>query len=126
MKTTAMLSAAVGILALGVQNVAAGCYGGENWPNQEEARSFVQNACYNNGGMFTGWYAARQTKSMCPRASSNNMGLLFEVQNLNSNTGFDLGDDDCYNRLTNEIFGCGQGGESTVSGWRFRADPGAC
>lgn len=121
MKTSTILIALGGVLSFGVSSVSAGCYGsGDSWPNTEEARSFVQNACYNNGGMFTGWYAPRQTKSMCPRSGGKSLGLLFEVQNLNTGAGFDLGDDDCYQRLTNEIFGCGNGGESTVSGWRFR------
>lgn len=121
MKTSTILVALSGVLSFGVSSVSAGCYGsGDSWPNTEEARSFVQNACYNNGGMFTGWYAPRQTKSMCPRSGGKSLGLLFEVQNLNTGAGFDLGDDDCYQRLTNEIFGCGNGGESTVSGWRFR------
>ncbi|KAI3391928.1 hypothetical protein diail_6630, partial [Diaporthe ilicicola] len=121
MKTSAILVALGGVLSLGVQSVAATCYGsGDSWPNTEEARNFVHDACYNNGGMFTGNFAPRQTKSMCPRSATRSLGLLFEVQNLNTNTGFDLGDDDCYNRLNNEIFGCGNGGESTVSGWRFR------
>lgn len=121
MKTTTILTTLASVLALGVQTASATCYGsGDAWPNQEEARSFVQNACYNNGGMFTGSYAPLQTKAMCPRSGGRQLGLLFEVQNLNTNTGFDLGDDDCYNRLTAEIFGCGNGGESVVAGWRFR------
>jgi hypothetical protein len=42
------------------------------------------------------------------------------VENLNNREGFDLGNDDCYNRLTDEIFACEHGGDSTISGWRFR------
>lgn len=121
MKTSTILVALGGVLSFGVQSVSANCYGsGDSWPNMEQARAFVQDACYKQGGMFTGNFAPRQTKSMCPRSGSKNLGLLFEVQNLNTNTGFDLGNDDCYKRLTNEIFGCGKGGESTVAGWRFR------
>lgn len=121
MKTSTILIALGGVLSFGVQSVSANCYGsGDSWPSTEQARAFVQDACYKQGGMFTGNFAPRQTKSMCPRSGSKNLGLLFEVQNLNTNTGFDLGNDDCYQRLTNEIFGCGQGGESTVAGWRFR------
>lgn len=70
--------------------------------------------------MFTGYYEPRQVKMMCPRSKYNNLGLVFEVQNQNTEVGFDLGDDDCYEALNNEIFGCGQGGESSVAGWRFR------
>lgn len=70
--------------------------------------------------MFTGNFEPRQTKSMCPRSGSKSLGLLFEVQNLNKNTGFDLGNNDCYDKLTALIFDCGRGGDSVVAGWRFR------
>ena len=121
MKTSTILAALGGVLSFGIQSVTATCYGsGDTWPNTEEARSFVHDACYNQNGMFTGGYAPSQTKSMCPRSGPRSLGLVFEVQNLNSQTGFDLGDDDCYTRLTNEIFGCSMGGESRIAGWRFR------
>ncbi|SMQ53988.1 unnamed protein product [Zymoseptoria tritici ST99CH_1A5] len=114
-------------LAIGVTSVAATCYkSGDFWPNKEEARAFVHDACYNQGGMFTGGWAPLQTKSMCPHAKSNNLGLLFEIENQNTREGFDLKDDDCYNRLTDEIFACEHGGDSSVAGWRVRADPGNC
>ncbi|KAK5137937.1 hypothetical protein LTR08_006706 [Meristemomyces frigidus] len=119
MKCTSMLAALSGLLSVGIQSVGATCYGsGASWPNTEEARTFVHDACYNSGGMFTGYYNSRQTKSMCPK--SGNLGLQFVVQNTNTAAGFDLGDDDCYNRLSNEIFGCEHGGASTVSGWYFK------
>ncbi|KAG5781168.1 hypothetical protein H9Q73_005192 [Fusarium xylarioides] len=74
--------------------------------------------------MFTGGFRPGQTTSMCPR--SGGYGLLFEVQNL-GNREFDLPDGDCYKHLTDEIFACSHGGESTINGeWRFRADPGNC
>lgn len=84
----------------------------------QEARSFVYDACHSNGGMFTGNYAPLQLKAMCPR--SGNMGVEFVVQNQNRDTGFDLGDDDCSERLNDEIFGCAHGGESVIAGWYFR------
>lgn len=119
MKATKTLAALASILSFTAQGVMATCYGsGDTWRNTETARSFVEHACYANGGMFTGNFNPRQTKSMCPR--DGGLGYLFEVQNLNDHQGFDLGNDDCYNRLNNEIFGCSQGGQSTVSGWRFR------
>ncbi|KAK6004632.1 hypothetical protein QM012_008494 [Aureobasidium pullulans] len=125
MKTTTILTTFTGLVAFGTQTATAKCFGsGQFWPNKEEARSFIHDACYKANGMFTGNYDPRQLKAMCPR--SGNMGLEFVVQNLNTNTGFDLGDDDCYNRLSNEIFGCDHGGESTISGWFFRARPGTC
>ncbi|KAH8585292.1 hypothetical protein B0O99DRAFT_696679 [Bisporella sp. PMI_857] len=124
MKIPTILAALSAILASKVQGVAATCYkSGDTWPNLETAYRFVAEACYNNGGMFTGYYSPGQTKAMCPR--DGGIGLVFEVQNLN-NDGFDLGDDDCLLRLKNEILACSHGGESTVAGWRFRADPGNC
>ena len=45
---------------------------------------------------------------------------FFSVRNENKDAGFDLGDDDCYKRLYDEIFGCDKGGQSTISGWNFR------
>lgn len=86
--------------------------------DSQEARSFVYDACHSNGGMFTSNYAPLQLKAMCPR--SGNMGVEFVVQNQNRDTGFDLGDDDCSERLNDEIFGCAHGGESVIAGWYFR------
>lgn len=119
MKPTSLLTTLAGLLAFKIQGATANCYtNGDSWPNREEARSFVHDACYNDGGMFTGYYAPRQMKSMCPQ--SGGTGLVFDVQNQNTEVGFDLGDDDCYYRLSNEIFGCEHGGASVVAGWYFR------
>jgi hypothetical protein len=56
---------------------------------------------------------------MCPRGDGS-IGLEFVVLNQITDTSFDLGDDDCSERLNNEIFGCDHGGESVVAGWYFR------
>lgn len=48
------------------------------------------------------------------------MGVEFVVQNQNREVGFDLGDDDCSERLNDEIFSCAHGGESVIAGWYFR------
>jgi hypothetical protein len=53
---------------------------------------------------------------MCPRTEGD-IGVFFQVQNLNTNTGFDLGDDNCYLRLSNLIDGCSRGGEDIIAGW---------
>jgi hypothetical protein len=120
MKTTAILAALTGMLSLGVQLVEANCFNsGPTWPNKEQARSFVYDACHNNGGMFTGNYQPLQLKAMCPKGDGG-VGLEFVVQNQNSKTSFDLGDDDCSERLNNEIFGCAHGGSSVIAGWYFR------
>lgn len=119
MKSTTTLSGLISIVSLTTQGVTTTCYGfGDIRRNTETARSFVEHACYANGGMFTGNFNPRQTKSMCPR--DGGLCYLFEIQNWNDHQGFDLGNDDCYNRSNNEIFGCLRDGQSTVSGWRFR------
>lgn len=119
MKTSAILTALGGVLAFSAQGVLATCYGsGDHWPNKDTAAKFAYDACYNSNGMFSGQFTPGQTKSMCPRDSG--LGLLFEVQNLWAGQYLDLNNDDCYTRLKNEIYGCNQGGESTVSNWRFR------
>ncbi|KAH7259445.1 uncharacterized protein BKA55DRAFT_687743 [Fusarium redolens] len=124
MKTTAILTAVASMLTFSVQTADAKCYGsGDRWPDKDQAARFVWDACYGSQGMFYGQFTAGQTRWMCPRIG--NVGLLFEVQN-NWNEIVDLGNDDCYTRLKNEIYGCDRGGESTVSKWRFRADPGNC
>lgn len=114
MKTAAILAA---ILAALSSMLTFG--DGATWPNKEQARAFVYDACHKNGGMFTGNYDPCQLKAMCPRGD-NDVGLEFVVQNQNAGQAFDLGDDDCSDRLNNEIFGCEHGGESVVAGWYFR------
>lgn len=120
MKTTDIVAALSGMLSFGVQLTEANCFGdGATWPNKEQARAFAYDACHSGGGMFTGDYAPHQLKAMCPRGDGS-IGLEFVVQNQNTDTSFDLGDDDCSERLNNEIFGCDHGGESVVAGWYFR------
>jgi hypothetical protein len=115
-----MITAITGLILLSVDGVTAGCYnGGELWASQPQAIAWVSDACTKNGGMFTGWYAPGQAKRMCLK-DIGNRNCFFEVQNLNTATGFDLADSDCVMRLSNEINGCNHGGESTVAGWRFR------
>jgi hypothetical protein len=119
MKATSILAAIASILSFGIDSASAKCFtSGAKWPNREEARSFVYDACHKNGGMFTGNYAPLQLKSMCPR--SGGLGVEFVVQNQNREVGFDLGDDDCSSKLNGEIFNCEHGGEIVVAGWYFR------
>jgi hypothetical protein len=108
--------------AINAEVALAKCYAGAwSFPNKAEAREWVNHACRANGGMFTGYFAPGQTKKMCPKSQyGSKFGTNFEVQNLNNNAGFDLGDDDCYKRLVSEIDSCQYGGESSYSGWRFK------
>jgi len=115
-----MLTAITGLLLFSLEGVSATCYGsGDKWASKPQAIAWVSDACTKNGGMFTGWYRPGEAKRMCLK-DLNNRGAFFEVQNLNTNTGFDLADHDCVMRLSNEINGCDRGGESHVAGWRFR------
>jgi hypothetical protein len=109
MKITAILPALGGMLASKIQGLNAQldtheCYA---WNRSSvESRIDVVNmardACYNNGRIFTGFYQPRQPKSMCPRTRTG-VPNLYQVQNLNSGAGFDLGNDDCFDRLANAI-----------------------
>jgi hypothetical protein len=123
MKISSTLALAV-IAAINAEVATARCFSwGWSFPDKAESREWVNHACRGNGGMFTGNFAPGQKKSMCPQTKySGGMKVKFEVQNLNNNQGFDLGNDDCYNRLVSEINSCNWGGESTVSGWYFRWD----
>jgi hypothetical protein len=116
MKISATLALAA-IASINAEVAMARCYAW-GWGTPSEAKGWVDFACRGNGGMFTGNFAPGQTKSMCPKSGS--LGTLFEVQNQNTNQGFDLGDDDCIKRLYSEIDSCNWGGESSYSGWRFR------
>jgi hypothetical protein len=117
MKTTIILTT----LALAMTTSARCFTDGATWNNREQARTFINDACYKSGGMFTGNYAPRQLKAMCPRGQDQNID--FVVQNLNSNTGFDLANQDCYDKLNSEISKCTHGGETTHAGWFFRQVP---
>ncbi|GAB7359176.1 hypothetical protein MBLNU230_g5243t1 [Neophaeotheca triangularis] len=121
MKISSTLIALAGIASLNADGAMAKCFGsGDAWPSKVEARSWVEFACKGKGGMFTGNFAPGQTKSMCPTSKYGGKKVAFQVQNLNTKTGFDLGDGDCYNRLNSEITKCQYGGETNAAGWRFK------
>ena len=122
MKTTSIstfLLAAV----LSATSVSAKCYSGEvQWDNKDTAAWHAGRACRGydgKQGAFQGWFSPGETKHVCV---DSGLGQRFDFTIINRNwdTGFDLGDDDCANRLSNEIYGCAYGGESEVAGWMFR------
>jgi hypothetical protein len=106
MKISATVALAV-IASINAEVAMAQCFA-EGWSlDNNEAKAWVNDACRSNGGMFTGNFAPGQTKSMCPSSRfSGNLKTKFEVQNQNTNQGFDLGDDDCVKRLNSEIDSC--------------------
>jgi spermidine/putrescine-binding protein len=114
MKTTIILTT----LALAMTTSARCFTDSATWDNREQAHTFINDACYKSGGMFTGNHAPHQPKAMCPRGQDQNID--FVVQNLNANTGFDLANQDCYDKLDSEISKCAHGGETTNTGWFFR------
>ncbi|KAM0702531.1 hypothetical protein Q7P35_009960 [Cladosporium inversicolor] len=120
MKITATLALAI-IASINAELAMAKCFAGGWGFDTAETKAWVDFACRGNGGMFTGWFSPGQTNSMCPSSKyPNQANVKFEVQNQNTNTGFDLDDDDCVKRLYSELDSCQWGGESTYSGWRFK------
>lgn len=123
MKTTTVLSTVLAILGTGVTTALANCYGsGDVWQDRANARYHVERACNGydgHAGAFQGVYAPGEAKSACVQGTGTQK-YDFMVQNLNTGASFDLADADCVWRLENEINGCDRGGQSDVSGWRFR------
>ncbi|KAF3001702.1 hypothetical protein E8E14_000313 [Neopestalotiopsis sp. 37M] len=109
-----------------IVGASAGCYsGGDVFQDKENARYNAQRACEGYDGIqgaFQGTFAPGEAKSACVQGSPTQRYDMV-VQNLNTGASFDLADADCTLRLQNEINGCDHGGESDISGWRFRVDP---
>lgn len=123
MKTTTILTTLAVVLGASIDSVAATCFGsGDVFQDKGNARWHVGRACRGydgNQGAFQGTFAPGEAKYACVQGT-NTQKYEITVQNLNTGAAFDLGDGDCVLRLENEINGCDRGGESTVSGWRFR------
>ncbi|KEZ40059.1 hypothetical protein SAPIO_CDS9065 [Scedosporium apiospermum] len=112
----------VAILAPVLGTVHAGCYsGGESWGSEKgKATSAAVQVCDTTvAGDFTGG----QLKSAC-RQLTDTKRVEFVVQWKGSGNAF-ISDDECVLRLTNEIGGCSNGGESDIGQWFFRSDPNA-
>ncbi|KAH0039401.1 hypothetical protein KCU78_g1307, partial [Aureobasidium melanogenum] len=126
MKATTILTTLATVLGANIDGVAATCLGsGDVFQDKGNARWHVGRACRGydgNQGAFQGTFAPGEAKYACVQGT-NTQKYEITVQNLNTGAAFDLGDGDCVLRLENEINGCDRGGESTVSGWRFRVDP---
>lgn len=111
------LSTLFAILAPAIATVQAGCYsGGDSWaPDQVQANNLLGELCNGLSGNFNGG----ETKYGCRNAGSANKKFEFWVKNT-ANSALYLGHDDCVLRLSNEINGCSNGGQSTTSGWNFK------
>ena len=109
--------------------VSAKCYNNDDlsidWGGSRVTADGTNDiACYQANGAFAGTFGPGETKRYCVTyrsgPSKNDRSLFFEITNLNTGASFDLGNDDCKNRLHDEVWGCGAGGESTIAGWKFR------
>ncbi|KAK3313348.1 hypothetical protein B0H66DRAFT_629101 [Apodospora peruviana] len=120
MKSIASISCI--LLLAAVESVSAGC---SNVPilgyNKDAARRDVVRACLGwdcgNQGAFQHYYYPGQPKHACVNYGGDNR-VVFMVQNLNANAGFDLADQDCIYRLF-QMVDCISGGTQDVAGWRF-------
>lgn len=124
---TNTLATLVTFLSVGISSVSAGCYGDDalsvKWYWREDIDFVLNQACHGSNGFFAGTFGPGQTKRFCREQSLGKDGYqrnFFEITNLNGGASFDLGNTDCYNRMHDEVWGCGAGGESTISGWKFR------
>ncbi|KAH7174190.1 uncharacterized protein B0J16DRAFT_388016 [Fusarium flagelliforme] len=128
MKLFSSLTTLTTLLTLNVKYATAGCFsGGENWPSGDidTASWHVERACNGydgNQGAFQGSYKPGEIKQACIQYSSTSL-YIFEVQNLSPTETLELYNKNCVLRLQNEIKGCSKGGESSIDGWRFKADP---
>ncbi|KAM0235911.1 hypothetical protein ACHAP5_009557 [Fusarium lateritium] len=128
MKSFSTLTTLASLLALNVKYTTAGCFtSGETWPSSDtDSPSYhVERACNGydgNPGAFQGSYKPGEIKQACVQYSSTSL-YIFEVQNLSPTQTLDLYGKNCVLRLQNEIKGCDKGGESSIDGWRFKADP---
>ncbi|KAH6884710.1 hypothetical protein BKA70DRAFT_1468346 [Coprinopsis sp. MPI-PUGE-AT-0042] len=108
------------VLATAITMVQAGCYsGGESWsPDQVQANVELSGVCNN----ISGGFSSGQTKSACRNAGTPNKKLEFFITNT-AGGSLSVSHDECVFRLGNEVNGCSNGGESTISSLKFRSDP---
>jgi hypothetical protein len=111
------------VLSALIAGASASCFSsGDVFQDKANARYHIQRACEGysgNAGAFQGYFGPGAAKTVCVQ-STGTQKLNMLVQNLNTGAGFDLGDTDCTYRLQNEVNSCDRGGQSDVSGWRFK------
>jgi len=124
---TIILATLITFLGVSINSASANCYNSNfppAWFDRDEAQYHVNRACRGYDGLsggFQGWFGPGETKYVCVNCpDGRDCRLEFTIKNENTGASFDLGDDDCATRLGNEIWGCSNGGESSVSGWHFR------
>jgi hypothetical protein len=122
---TAILATLVTFLGVSIDKASAGCYGSDSpsWKYKDNAQYHVNRACRGydgNAGVFQYTFGLGETKYVCVNSPEPGQKFEFWIKNENYGAYLDLNDDDCATRLGNEIWGCDNGGESSVSGWYFR------
>lgn len=107
------------ILALlpAVSTVSAACYGsGITWGvHRDAARRAVGAWCAPH--TLSGYFNQGQTKTKCVNTGAQKVN--FEV-GWRGRGGLTLRDEDCFNRLIDEIVGCDRGGAKTTADWYFK------
>ena len=92
MKISATVALAV-IASINAEVAMARCFVWGWSLDKAESKGWVEDACRAQNGMFTGNFEPGQTKAMCPSSKYSNLPKVkFEVQNQNTNQGFDLGE----------------------------------
>jgi hypothetical protein len=111
------LSTLLVILAPAIVTVQATCYkSGDTWaPDQVQANNDLNGICNDISGNFN----AGQVKYACRNAGSANKKLEFWIKNKGAGSG-STSHDECVLRLSNEINGCRQGGDSDIGSFNYR------
>lgn len=129
MKTTTILATLATFLSVGITSVSATCYqSGVSFADENDARRNIVRACngWDDGsghhvGVFQHSFGPGADQAVCvngPSGSNQHYDML--VENLNEQATLNLAAADCTLRLENEVNGCHKGGQTDVSGWRFR------
>lgn len=116
------LQASILALISTITVVSADCFGsGDSWSSEIQlARDGVDYWCDNavtNGGGLSGSFTAGQTKTRCTEMTANKHAIL-TVQWTGQGT-HSLNDNDCKDKLKQEINACEHGGRRTTADWYF-------
>ncbi|ORY61245.1 uncharacterized protein BCR38DRAFT_487005 [Pseudomassariella vexata] len=99
-----------------------GCYtSGASWGSSKDfALQMAGSACNSALGQRT-YVSASPVIAACYNIDTNKK-VNFQVSKISSGDKF-LSFADCYDGLQKEINGCGQGGDSSYTNWRYISDP---
>ncbi|KAI0435727.1 hypothetical protein F4803DRAFT_573973 [Xylaria telfairii] len=99
-----------------------GCYtSGASWGDSKAyALELAAAAC--NGGLGQRTYTSDSSVATVCYNIDTNKRVNFQVSKISAGDRF-LNAADCQDGLTKEINGCGQGGDSSYTNWRYISDP---